>query len=83
MPVRTPSKPLRARADITLARKHAGKAIERLVELMAANDARISLAAATAILDRAYMRAAAMTGEDAPQGQTFTAIERVIVHKGH
>jgi hypothetical protein len=69
------------RADVTLARRHAPDAIERLAELMKTDDARISLAAATAILDRAYGRAAMAGGEDALQPQGFTVIERVIIDR--
>lgn len=70
-----------ARADIALAREHAPDAINRLAELIKVDDARISLAAATAILDRAYGRAATANGEDPPQPQGFTVIERIIVDR--
>jgi hypothetical protein len=52
-----------------------------LVELMKVDDARISLAAATAILDRAYGRAGTAAAEDAPQPQEFTVIERIIIDR--
>jgi hypothetical protein len=81
MPVcNTPKGAVGLRADIALARKHAPKAIERLSILMNADDARISLAAATAILDRAYGRAAAGC-EDTPQVQAITLIERIIIDR--
>jgi hypothetical protein len=73
---------LALRADVALAREHAPYAIKRLIEWIKADDARVSLAAITALLDRAYGKPAlpADAGED-EQGQTFTIIKRVIVDR--
>jgi hypothetical protein len=70
--------PADSRAAVISARTHAPAAIRRLAQLMKVDDARISLAAATAILDRAYGRPAIASSEDAPQPQGYV-IEREII----
>lgn len=72
----------RLRADVSQARKHAKDAIARLAELMKADDARISLAAATALLDRAFGKPAPPPepGQDEP-GRGYDTVKRVIIDR--
>ena len=68
------------RADIAQARKHAKDAIARLVHWMKADDARISMAATTALLDRAFGKPAQpVDGNDDGVGQTPSIVRRVII----
>jgi hypothetical protein len=84
MPAPKSLEPADLRADVALARQYVPQAIEQLVSLLAANDARISLAAATAILERAYGKPTVADVEVTPRKQEFTVIERVIIDRaGH
>ena len=82
MPDRKPPETPPVRADVAQAREHATDAIARLVHWMQADDARISLAAATALLDRAFGKptqpAEASKDEVA---QAYSIVKRVIVDR--
>jgi hypothetical protein len=80
MPVRKRPRTPRLRADVAQARKHATDAIARLVHWMQADDARISLAATTALLDRAFGKPAQpVEASEDEAGQTYSIVKRVII----
>lgn len=82
MPASKPSPAAVRRADVSLARKHVKDAIARLATLMAGDDARISLAAASALLDRAFGKPISLTdASEGETGQTFSIVKRVIIDR--
>ena len=73
---------LRPRTDDvrTVAREHTQEAVARLVEWMRGDDAKISMAAAAALLDRAWGKASTgADGEEPDERPSLGRIERVIV----
>jgi hypothetical protein len=62
-----------------LAREHAPKAFERILELMESDDERISMAASQEVLNRAYGKPGPAEADMQPELK-ITKIERVIVH---
>jgi hypothetical protein len=82
MPVRKRPKTPPLRADVAQARKHATDAVARLVHWMQSDDARISLAATTALLDRAFGKPAQpVDASDDEAGQTYSIVKRVIIDR--
>ena len=66
-----------------LAKQYTQEAVEKLVEWMRSDNAKASVSACTAILDRAYGKPAqAIIGgdEEDPAVRVVTRIERVVVH---